>query len=81
VISWLRTIGFLPKAAITRDQAEQLARAESERHGWKWVDPVHVEEAMTHWRFMTNANYHGGNVNIFIDARAGAVRKAGFARR
>jgi hypothetical protein len=51
VISWLRKVGLLDKAKITREQAEQLARAECERQGWKWLEPVHVEEAVTYWRW------------------------------
>jgi hypothetical protein len=35
VISLLRKIGLLHKAKVTREHAEQLARAECERQGWK----------------------------------------------
>jgi hypothetical protein len=56
VTIWLRKLGLVPKATISREQAEQIARAECERQGWTWVDPVHVEEALAYWRSMTNAS-------------------------
>jgi len=33
------------------------------------------------WRFMTNAEYRGANVNIVVDDRTGQVVVSGFAPR
>jgi hypothetical protein len=42
---------------------------------------VLVVEGLTYWRFMTNADSRGGNVNVWVDSRTGAIKRARFARR
>ncbi len=81
MVGLLRRLRVLRSARVGKSEAEQLAIAECHRRGWPWQDPVQVNEGFTYWHFMTNADQLGGNVNIFIDSRTGAVRKAGFARR
>ena len=76
-MAWLRNIF----GRLTRHEAEEIAKAECVRRGWPWGEPVSVQRQLLSYRIMTNANRRGGNVNIFIDARTGAVLRAGFARR
>lgn len=73
---------------MTKAQAMAIARREAERRGWPWEEPVFVSRerrwivfGALRWRFMTNASYRGGNVNVTVDDGTGQVVSAGFARR
>jgi hypothetical protein len=76
MVGLLRRTRIVPQPKVSRDEAQRLARAEVDRQGWQWREPVHVSEWFTYWHFMTNTNYRGGNVVIFIDSETGRVRKA-----
>jgi len=76
------------RAAMTRDDVIQRARAATEAEGWPWREPIQVQRVRqglvagrVTWHVMTNAAYRGGNVNIWIDDQSGAVVKQGFAPR
>jgi hypothetical protein len=73
---------------MTHEEVLRLAQAATAYEGWPWREPVHVERLRRwlffgpiEWHVMTNANYRGGNVNIWIDDRSGKVAKKGFAPR
>jgi hypothetical protein len=73
---------------MTRDEVIQRARVTTEAEGWPWREPVQVQHLRRwllfgprEWHVMTNAQYKGGNVNIWIDDRSGAIIRRGFARR
>lgn len=63
-------------AKITLEEAEEIARAECARRGWSWVEPVSRDRQLRHYRFWTNAESIGGNVEIRIRADSGAVKRA-----
>lgn len=73
---------------LTKDEALSIARAEAEREGWPWIEPV-LATPESHgfdsprgcWRFMTNARVLGGNVNVLVDAETGDIIQKGFVRR
>jgi hypothetical protein len=81
VVSILRRWRLLPLPRISQEEAVRVARAECERQAWPWSEPVVTHEGVAYWHFRTNADSLGGNVNVFIDARTGAVQKSAFARR
>jgi hypothetical protein len=81
VVHYLRRAGVLPKPKVSRDEALEVARAECQGRGWPWHGRVLVHEGLSYWHFMTNADFRGGNVNIWVDSRTGVIRKAGFAGR
>jgi hypothetical protein len=63
-------------AKITIDAAEQAARAECERRGWPWTEPVSRRRRLRGYRFWTNAHARGGNAEIVVDANTGEIRRA-----
>lgn len=81
MVGLLRRAGLLPKPKVSQEEALELARAEARARGWPWHGRVHVHEGLLNWYFMTNADFIGGNVNVWVNSRTGAIRKAGFARR
>lgn len=70
---------------MTEEEVVSIARAEAERQGWPWIEPVLVQSVgssgSSQWRVMTNTRYMGGNVSIVVDDRTGRVVSKGFARR
>lgn len=58
-----------------------IAKAEAERRGWPWQEPIKASGRWFRYWFMTNARHAGGNVNIRVRARDGKIIGAGFARR
>jgi hypothetical protein len=72
---------------MNQGEAAAIARSEAERKGWPWTEPVFVRRerrwilfGRVHWRFMTNADHRGGNVNIVVDDATGEIVGSGFAR-
>jgi hypothetical protein len=63
-------------AKLTMEAAEQVARAECERRGWEWKEPVIRRRGLRGYRFWTNAKMRGGNVEIVVDANTGEIRRA-----
>lgn len=71
---------------MTELEATSIARAQAEREGWPWTAPVFVSRerawilfGAVRWRFMTNADQRGGNVNIVVDDLTGVILSKGFA--
>ncbi len=72
---------------LTEAQVLQIARAATEEQGWPWSEDEQVSVGFSpgsrqkpgSWHVMTNADYMGGNVNIWIDDGTGAVFNKGFA--
>jgi hypothetical protein len=81
VVKLLRRIRLLPRPRVDLNEALRTAKAEGERRGWPWLEPVHITEGWVVWYFMTNAHYRGANANIWVDSRTGLVRKVGFTPR
>lgn len=74
-----RLVGI--KSAIARDEAIALARKHVETMGWPWQEPLMVQEGITTFWIMTNADYRGGNVNIHLKVDDGSIVSSAFARR
>jgi hypothetical protein len=72
---------LITMARVTRDEALRIARAETERRGWPWCEPVSVNRSLLTFHVMTNAQMRGGNVNVHVRIRDGSIRRIGFARR
>jgi hypothetical protein len=68
-------------AKVTRDEALGVAKAEADRRGWPWIEPVRASGGWLSYKFMTNASKRGVNVNVRVRARDGKVLRAAFARR
>jgi hypothetical protein len=71
--------GLLAKllpSKITMEAAEQVARAECERRGWPWAEPVSRSRGLRGYRFWTNAKAVSGNAEIIVDANTGEIRRA-----
>lgn len=77
----LRFILLQPRPQIKRPDALGIARAECERRGWPWKDPVHVQERLRSYTVWTNADFRGGNCVISIDLVSGEVLSAEVTRR
>lgn len=75
----LRRLRLGPPPGVSRQEAEDIARAECARRGWPWQEPVHVGELVWEYHFMTNARHTGGNVNIWVHRRDGDVTAANFS--
>jgi hypothetical protein len=71
--------GLLAKllpAKLTLEAAEQVARAECERRGWPWTEPVSRSRRFSGYRFWTNSKAVGSNAEIIVDANTGEIRRA-----
>jgi hypothetical protein len=81
MLKFLRKLLFIPSAAVTRAQAEEIARQECEKQGWPWNTPIWIHEGLFYFHVRTNVNYRGGNVNVWIRVSTGRVVKAAFVER
>ena len=75
-----RLLGMRARA-LTLAEDEDIARAEAERRRWGSVDPVKKQETLRGFRFRTNADKRGGNVEILFQADTGEVTRAWFGPR
>jgi hypothetical protein len=71
-----RLLEKLLPAKLTLEAAEQVARAECERRGWPWTEPVSRSRRLRGYRFWTNAKAVGSNAEIIVDANTGEIRRA-----
>ena len=71
----LRGLLRIRPATITREQALAIARAECERRGYAWEEPVLLEERLREYWIMTRADHRGGNVLIDVDIHTGVVKR------
>lgn len=63
-------------AKLSLRAAEGIARAECERRGWPWTEPVRARRQLRGYRFWTNARSRGGNAEIVVDTNTGEVKRA-----
>jgi hypothetical protein len=77
----LRRLLGVPSPALSLQEAESIARAEAERRGWGWVEPVSRVETLRGFRFRTCTDRRGGNVEMIVRADNGTVTRAWFAPR
>jgi hypothetical protein len=68
---------FLAKRkSLSESELIALAKRECEQEGWPWLEPVHIQNRMFRWIILTNSLEAGGNVEIIVDKKSGAmVRK------
>jgi len=64
---------FLSKGNISKDGAEELARAECARRGIQWGEPVKVHRHFGNWAVWPRANYRG-YVYVIVDRGTGAIK-------
>ncbi|WP_328470143.1 hypothetical protein OHA21_03750 [Actinoplanes sp. NBC_00393] len=66
---------------IDRDQAVELARAEVERSGLPWLEPVTVSWGLFRYEVLTNTSFRGGNVIVRVNRRSGKATVVTTIRR
>jgi hypothetical protein len=66
---------------ISKAEAKELARAECERRGLPFAEPVRVSGGLRRYSVWTDARMRGGNVSLWVDRRTGAVEFRGVAPR
>lgn len=70
---------------LTEAEVLGIARMTAQEQAWPWEDPVSVtytpgsRRKGGRWHIMTNARCRGGNVNVHISDKTGAVYHKGFA--
>jgi len=52
----------------------ELAKAEVERQGRPWREPVRVAHRLRDYVIWTNADQIGGNLNVVVDIHTGEVK-------
>lgn len=70
----LRPLLFIWPARITRRQALAIARAECERRGEPWYEPVRVLTRPHKYVVWTDSLSRGGSMFIDIDIHTGAIK-------
>ena len=58
---------------VSRDEARELARAECERHGLAFDEPIRVNGGPLHYSVWTRADARGGNAIVSVHRWTGAV--------
>lgn len=66
---------------LSKAEALEIARAECERRGLAFVEPVMVQRGPFRIKIVTNAGTTGGNVRMRLNARTGAVTRFWFVSR
>jgi hypothetical protein len=56
---------------INRAEAVELARAEAERKGLDWVEPITVVYGFWNYAVWTRSDWRGGNLIIRVNRRSG----------
>ena len=74
MIGLLRTILRIRPPAITPDKAIMLAKAEVERQGKPWREPVRIAHRLHEYVVWTNADRIGGNMNVLVDIHTGEIK-------
>ena len=69
----LRPLLFIRPAALTRRQALTIARAECERRGEPWYEPVRVLARPHKYVVWTDTLSRGGSMFIDIDIHTGDI--------
>jgi hypothetical protein len=81
MIKLVRRLLRLPKPAISKADAVEIARRVCADKGWQWREPIVVTEGFRRYHVMTSAERKGGNANIRIDSLTGRVVSAVLAPR
>ena len=58
---------------ISQEEAIAVARKESEKHGWPWLEPIHVVAKGADWVVHPNYNARGANVLVTVRGDSGEV--------
>ncbi len=58
---------------ISREEAISIARKEAEKHGWSWLEPIHVAAKDPNWIIHSNYNARGANVIVTVHRDSGEV--------
>jgi hypothetical protein len=66
---------------VGREQAVELARAEVERNGLPWLEPVTVNWGPFSYEVLTNTSLRGGNVIVRVNRRSGRATVVTTTRR
>ncbi len=68
--------------SITKEQAIQIAKAECEKRGWTWCEPVSATSRFGgNWKIHTNEGKRGINARFVVDRFSGEVKSAGYIPR
>jgi len=70
ILRWLRLKGM----TVDRESAISIARAECERRGLQWLDPVRVFRHYGDWSVVTAADHIPIGVRVIVDGGTGQVR-------
>jgi hypothetical protein len=77
----IRQLLRIPAPSVSIEKAESVARAEAENRGWSWSEPISREETLRGYRFRTNADKRGSNVEVEVRADTGEITGMWFAPR
>ncbi len=66
---------------ILREEAIAIARKESEKHGWLWLEPIHVGAKGANWVVHSNYSARGANVLVTVRRDSGEVSLAKYLPR
>jgi hypothetical protein len=72
LLRWLRVPSTV---RVDSGEAVDVARAECQRRGIPWLEPVRVHRHYGNWTVWTHADRIGGNVRVVVDAGTGDVLK------
>jgi len=66
---------------VSRDEARELARAECERQGIAFEEPISVNGGPLHYSVWTRSGTRGGNAIVSVHRWTGAVQLRGVIPR
>jgi hypothetical protein len=66
---------------LSKEEALEIARAECERRGHAFAEPVFIRRGPFRTVILTNADVIGGNCRIRINSRTGAITYFWFVSR
>ena len=73
---------------MSESEALKIARAEAQRHGWPWEEPIAAMArrrflvfGAKRWEILSNARARGRNVSVWIDDETGRVLASGYNER
>lgn len=72
----IRSLLGVQSLRITIDEAERIARQLAADRGWAWSERVTRQETLRGFRFRTNTDMSGRNVEITVRGDTGEVTRA-----
>lgn len=72
---------FLLFRRLCRAEVVKIAQAHAESRGWWWEEPLYVDMGLFTAHVMTNAEYKGGNVHVWVSLQTGEVKNSQYMRR